>query len=88
MKLSEFTARRRQRAEEKARAKHQQDRRRHHPEEKARAKHQQDRRRHHPEVAEEADRLLSAVPFGSMRPEEAWLKAWRSVHGSDTRSAA
>lgn len=49
---------------------------------KARAKHLKDRRQHHPKVAALADRLLSAAPYGSLDPEEAWRQAWEATHGA------
>lgn len=49
---------------------------------KARAKHLKDRRRHHPQVAQLADRLLSAAPYGAMDAEEAWRQAWEATHGA------
>lgn len=51
-------------------------------EEKARAKHDRKRRRHHRNVAKVADRLVSAAPFGSLKPEDAWARAFAIVHGS------
>ncbi|MGW0032107.1 hypothetical protein ACWDXD_20055 [Streptomyces sp. NPDC003314] len=50
--------------------------------EKARAKHDRKRRRHHKTVADVADRLMSAAPFGSLKAEDAWTQAWGIVHGS------
>ena len=51
-------------------------------EEKARAKHDRKRRRHHKTVAAVADRLMSAAPFGTLKAEDAWARAWEIVHGS------
>lgn len=51
-------------------------------EEKARAKHEKRRRRDHRSVAKIADRLMSAAPFGTLKPEEAWARAWEIVHGT------
>ncbi|MBX9425446.1 hypothetical protein [Streptomyces lateritius] len=51
-------------------------------EEKERAKHDRKRRRHHKTVADVADRLMSAAPFGSLKAEDAWTQAWGIVHGS------
>jgi len=51
-------------------------------EEKARAKHEKKRRRHHKTVADIADRLISAAPFGSLKFEDAWAQAWAIVHGT------
>ncbi|MCW7941657.1 hypothetical protein AAW14_06325 [Streptomyces hygroscopicus] len=52
-------------------------------EEKARAKHERRRRRHHRTVADIADRLVSAAPFGTLKSEDAWTRAWAIVHGTD-----
>lgn len=52
-------------------------------EEKARARHEKQRRRHHKTVAEIADRLVSAAPYGSLKFEDAWGQAWAIVHGTD-----
>lgn len=51
-------------------------------EEKARAKHEKRRRKHHKTVADIADRLISAAPFGSLKFEDAWAQAWAIVHGT------
>jgi hypothetical protein len=51
-------------------------------EENARARHDRKRRRHHKTVADVADRLVSAAPFGTLTPEDAWNQAWCIVHGS------
>ncbi|MER7953862.1 hypothetical protein [Streptomyces sp. NPDC096030] len=51
-------------------------------EEKARVKHDRQRRRHHKTVADVADRLMSAAPFGTLKSEDAWARAWEIVHGS------
>lgn len=51
-------------------------------EEKAKAAHAKARRKHHPKVAEVADRLLSAAPYGSLAAETAWQQAWEAVHGA------
>lgn len=51
--------------------------------EKARRKHGKDRRKHHKTVAEQADRMLSALPFGSLSEEAAFVAAWRIQHGTD-----
>ncbi|MFD4547252.1 hypothetical protein [Streptomyces sp. NPDC058466] len=52
-------------------------------EEKARAAHEKKRRRHHKTVADIADRLISAAPYGSLKFEDAWTQAWAIVHGTD-----
>ncbi|MER7938824.1 MULTISPECIES: DUF2637 domain-containing protein [unclassified Streptomyces] len=52
-------------------------------EEKAREKHLADRRKHHKDIAAEADRLLSALPFGSIDEEEAFATAWRIKMGAE-----
>jgi hypothetical protein len=51
-------------------------------EEKARAKHEKKRRKHHKTVADIADRLISAAPYGSLKFEDAWAQAWAIVHGT------
>ncbi|QIP87616.1 hypothetical protein GLX30_30350 [Streptomyces sp. Tu 2975] len=51
-------------------------------EERARRKHDRRRRRHHRDVAKVADRLVSAAPYGTLKPEEAWARAWAIVHGT------
>ncbi|UJV47338.1 DUF2637 domain-containing protein [Streptomyces sp. AMCC400023] len=51
--------------------------------EKERAKHLADRRKHHKDIAAEADRLLSALPFGSITEEEAFATAWRIKKGAE-----
>lgn len=51
-------------------------------EEKARAKHDRKRRRHHRDVAKVADRLVSAAPYGTLKSEDAWTRAWAIVHGT------
>ena len=51
-------------------------------EEKARRKHDRKRRRQHRRVAKVADRLVSAAPYGTLKPEDAWARAWVIVHGS------
>jgi hypothetical protein len=51
-------------------------------EEKARAKHDKKRRKDHRTVADVADRLVSAAPFGTLTFEDAWAQAWAIVHGS------
>lgn len=51
-------------------------------EEKARTKHDRKRRRHHRDVAKVADRLVSAAPYGTLKAEDAWTRAWLIVHGT------
>jgi hypothetical protein len=51
--------------------------------EKARAKHEKRRRRHHKTVAKIADRLITAAPYGGLKPEDAWTRAWAIVHGTE-----
>ncbi|WP_432182774.1 DUF2637 domain-containing protein [Streptomyces sp. NBC_00063] len=51
--------------------------------EKARRKHAKDRRKDHKKVAEQADKLLSALPFGSLSEENAFIAAWRVAYGTD-----
>ncbi|MGW2110699.1 DUF2637 domain-containing protein [Streptomyces sp. NPDC001948] len=57
---------------------------------KAERKAEQDRREHlakrrkdHKDIAKEADRLLSALPFGSIDEEEAFAAAWRIHKGAE-----
>ncbi|MFM9815650.1 DUF2637 domain-containing protein [Streptomyces scabiei] len=52
-------------------------------EEKARKQHLADRRKHHKDIAAEADRLLSALPYGSIDEEEAFATAWRIKMGAE-----
>lgn len=52
-------------------------------EEKAQAAHEKRRRRHHKTVADIADRLTSAAPYGALKFEDAWAQAWAIVHGTD-----
>ena len=51
--------------------------------EKARKKHLKDRRKHHKDIADEADRLLSALPFEAVSEEEAFATAWRIKKGAE-----
>ncbi|GGP93457.1 DUF2637 domain-containing protein [Streptomyces melanogenes] len=51
--------------------------------EKARRKHLKARRKHHKDIAEEADRLLSALPFEAISDEEAFGTAWRIKKGAE-----
>ncbi|MGY4930333.1 DUF2637 domain-containing protein [Streptomyces sp. 900116325] len=59
-----------------------------HAEEKARKAHLAKRRSHHKDVADEADRLLSALPFGEITPEEAFAAAWRILKGAEPGMSA
>ncbi|MFD7868478.1 DUF2637 domain-containing protein [Streptomyces sp. NPDC059783] len=51
--------------------------------ERARRKHLKSRRRHHRSIAKEADRLLSAAPYGSLDEEEAFAAAWTIHTGAE-----
>lgn len=51
-------------------------------EEKARRKHERKRRKDHPEVVELAGRLISAAPYGTVKPEDAFQQAWEILKGS------
>ncbi|MET9366079.1 DUF2637 domain-containing protein [Streptomyces sp. NPDC006632] len=51
--------------------------------EKARRKHLKARRKHHKDIADEADRLLSALPFDAISDEEAFGAAWRIKKGAE-----
>lgn len=57
-------------------------------EEKARREHLARRRGHHKDVAQEADRLLSAMPYGSITEEEAFAAAWRIHRGAEPGMSA
>ena len=48
---------------------------------KARAEHTKRRAAHHSGVLEVAERLLSATPYGSLHPDDAWKIAWGYVEG-------
>jgi hypothetical protein len=50
--------------------------------EKDRARHEKQRRKDHKTVAQIADRLVSAAPFGQLTFEDAWERAWAIVHGT------
>lgn len=52
-------------------------------EEKERQEHAKKRRKDHKKVAELADKLVSAAPFGSLDEEEAFAAAWRIEHGAE-----
>lgn len=47
-----------------------------------RRRHARRRRRDHRKVAQLADRLISAAPFGALDAEKAWARAWEIVHGA------
>lgn len=47
-----------------------------------RQEHLARRRKHHKDIAEEADRLLSALPLGSITEEEAFGAAWQIKKGT------
>jgi hypothetical protein len=51
-------------------------------EEKARAKHEKDRRRTFKEVADRQKELLLAAPFGTLKAEDAWARAWWDIEGA------
>jgi hypothetical protein len=51
-------------------------------EEKARAKHEKDRRRTFKAVADRQKELLLAAPFGTLKPEDAWARAWWDIEGA------
>jgi hypothetical protein len=51
-------------------------------EEQARARHEKKRRRDHKKVADLADRLVSARPFGQLPFESAFALAWEIEHGT------
>ncbi|MFD6891947.1 DUF2637 domain-containing protein [Streptomyces sp. NPDC059957] len=51
--------------------------------EKARRDHLAKRRKDHKDIAKEADRLLSALPYGSIDEEEAFAAAWRIHRGAE-----
>lgn len=50
---------------------------------KARAKHLAKRRKDHKFIAKEADRLLSARPYGALTEEEAFETMWRAHKGAE-----
>lgn len=51
-------------------------------EDKARAEHEKQRRSHHKDVVKAADRLVSAAPFGTLTPEDAFAAAWEIKYGT------
>ncbi|MGV9578093.1 DUF2637 domain-containing protein [Streptomyces sp. NPDC003509] len=50
---------------------------------KARAKHAKARRKDHKEIATQADKLVSAMPFGAITEEQAFAAAWRIHTGAE-----
>ncbi|WP_331764373.1 hypothetical protein [Streptomyces sp. NBC_01506] len=50
--------------------------------EKERQEHLDRRRKDHKEIAQAADRLMSALPFGSITPEDAFATAWEIENGA------
>jgi hypothetical protein len=55
---------------------------RHRIEKKARARHEKKRRRAFPNVMARAQELLLAAPYGSLKEEEAFSRAWWDIHGA------
>ncbi|MFJ3366450.1 hypothetical protein [Streptomyces anthocyanicus] len=55
---------------------------------KARKDHEAARRKHHKEIAEQADRLKSAMPFGALDDELAFAAAWRIATGAEPAMSA
>ncbi|RXS84214.1 hypothetical protein EST92_11695 [Streptomyces sp. TM32] len=51
-------------------------------EEKARAKHERGRRRKFKAVAERAEQLMLAAPFGTLTKQEAFDRAWYDIEGA------
>jgi hypothetical protein len=51
-------------------------------EEKARAKHEKDRGRTFKEVAKRQKALMLAAPFGTLKSEDAWARAWWDIEGA------
>ncbi|MGZ0231131.1 hypothetical protein [Streptomyces sp. CPS1] len=51
-------------------------------EEKARAKHEKSRAKKFKAVAERQKQLLLAAPFGTLKPEDAWVRAWWDIEGA------
>jgi hypothetical protein len=56
--------------------------------EKAREKHASDRRKHHKDLCIEAERILSAMPLGSISEEDAFATAWRIHRGAEPGMSA
>lgn len=49
---------------------------------KARARHDRKRRREFKDVAKRQKELILAAPFGTLKPEDAFSRAWWDVHGA------
>lgn len=56
--------------------------------EETREKHLANRRKHHKEIYAEAEKLLSAVPLGSLTEEDAFATAWRIHRGAEPGMSA
>lgn len=52
-------------------------------EEKARREHEAKRRKHHKPIAEQAEKLKSALPYGAISDEQAFAAAWRIHTGAE-----
>jgi Membrane protein involved in colicin uptake len=55
---------------------------------KARKAHEGARRKHHKKIAEQADRLKSAMPYGVLDDETAFAAAWRIATGAEPAMSA
>ncbi|MEU3903295.1 hypothetical protein AB0F20_05700 [Streptomyces goshikiensis] len=55
---------------------------RHKIEQKARARHDRKRRRAFPKVMDRARELMLAAPYGSLKEEDAFGRAWWDIHGA------
>jgi hypothetical protein len=51
-------------------------------EEKARARHEKKRGKKFKRVAARQQQLLLAAPFGTLKPEDAWVRAWWDIEGA------
>lgn len=49
---------------------------------KARDKHEKQRRKKFERVADRQQQLLLAAPFGTLKPEDAWARAWWDIEGA------
>lgn len=49
---------------------------------KARTKHEKDRAKKFKRVADRQQELLLAAPFGTLKPEDAWARAWWDIEGA------
>ncbi|MGW1135885.1 hypothetical protein ACWD4M_30615, partial [Streptomyces griseoluteus] len=49
---------------------------------KARAKHEKGRAKRFKRVADRQQELLLAAPFGTLKPEDAWARAWWDIEGA------